>query len=88
MPAKKQTEPAPATSPRRRAASAQPRGPGDVLRDIHLVADSARESGDLRTALRALELEGRHLGLFGPSGDDQAPQPEITLYQLPDNRRD
>lgn len=80
-------EPSP-PKPRRQRPAPAGRGPQDVLRDIHQVADSALSAGDLRTALRALELEGRHLGLFGPSADDAAQAAsEITLYHLPDNRR-
>lgn len=36
----------------------------DVLRDIQDVTKKARDDGDLKTALRGLELEGRHLGMF------------------------
>jgi phage terminase small subunit len=36
----------------------------DVLRDIYDAAKKALAEGDLRTALKAYELEGRHLGLF------------------------
>lgn len=36
----------------------------DVLRDIQAVTKDAREVGDLKTALKGLELEGKHLGMF------------------------
>jgi len=36
----------------------------DVIRDIQADTRSARESGDLKTALKGLELEGKHLGMF------------------------
>ena len=36
----------------------------DVLKDIQDVSKEAREGGDLKTALRGLELEGKHLGMF------------------------
>jgi phage terminase small subunit len=36
----------------------------DVLRDIYDVSKKALAEGDLRTALKAYELDGRHLGLF------------------------
>lgn len=36
----------------------------DVLKDIQDVSREAREGGDLRTALKGLELEGKHLGMF------------------------
>jgi phage terminase small subunit len=47
----------------------------DVLKDIQADTRSARQQGDLKTALRGLELEGKHLGMFverrelsGPGG--------------------
>lgn len=36
----------------------------DVLRDIQAVTQDARDNGDLKTALKGLELEGKHLGMF------------------------
>lgn len=36
----------------------------DVLKDIQSVTREAREGGDLKTALKGLELEGKHLGMF------------------------
>ena len=36
----------------------------DVLMDIQAVTRAARDSDDLRTALKGLELEGKHLGMF------------------------
>jgi hypothetical protein len=36
----------------------------DVLKDIQDVARKAREAGDWRAALKGLELEGKHLGMF------------------------
>ena len=36
----------------------------DVLGDIRDVGREARADGDLKTALKAYELEGKHLGLF------------------------
>jgi phage terminase small subunit len=36
----------------------------DVVRDIQAVTAQAREEGDLKTALKGLELEGRHHGVF------------------------
>lgn len=36
----------------------------DVLRDIQSLTKEARENGDLKTALKGLELEGKHLGMF------------------------
>lgn len=46
-----------------RAAQSQ-RTAQDVLRDIQEVTRDARQSGQLKIALRGLELEGRHLGMF------------------------
>lgn len=36
----------------------------DVLRDIQSLTKEARENGDLKTALKGLELEGKHMGMF------------------------
>lgn len=36
----------------------------DVLKDIQTVTRQAQQDGDLKTALRGLELEGKHLGMF------------------------
>lgn len=36
----------------------------DVLRDIQAVTKSAIDSGDTKNALKGLELEGKHLGMF------------------------
>lgn len=36
----------------------------DVLMDIQSLTREARETGDLKTALKGLELEGRHIGMF------------------------
>lgn len=36
----------------------------DVLKDIQAVSRQAWEADDLKTALKGLELEGRHLGMF------------------------
>lgn len=36
----------------------------DVLRDIQEVTKDARTAGDLRSAFKGLELEGKHLGVF------------------------
>ena len=46
----------------------------DVLKDITETAKEAREVGDLKTALKGYELEGRHYGLF----DKKAPDGEPT----------
>jgi phage terminase small subunit len=36
----------------------------DIVRDIREIAAQARRSGDLRNALKGLELEGKRLGMF------------------------
>ena len=36
----------------------------DVLKDIQDVTKEAREANDLKTALKGLEMEGKHLGMF------------------------
>lgn len=36
----------------------------DVLNDIIAVTAQARDEGDLKTALKGLELQGKHLGMF------------------------
>lgn len=36
----------------------------DVLKDIQDVSKQARDGGDLKTALKGYELEGKHLGMF------------------------
>ena len=36
----------------------------EVLKDIQDVTKCARDDGDLKTALKGLELEGKHLGMF------------------------
>lgn len=36
----------------------------DVLEDIQACTREAREGGDLKTALKGLEMEGKHIGMF------------------------
>ncbi|MDD2966618.1 MAG: terminase small subunit [Desulfovibrionaceae bacterium] len=50
----------------------------DVLKDIQDVSRQARDEGDLKTALRGLELEGKHLGMF----DKQTTPVEPTNVQI------
>jgi hypothetical protein len=38
--------------------------PQDLLRQIRIIGLDAHESGDLRTALKACELEGKLCGMF------------------------
>ena len=60
----------------------------DVLNDIIAVTAQAREEGDLKTALKGLELQGKHLGMFtdrvqqevsGPGGGPLQSQNEIVV---------
>lgn len=47
----------------KRAAKSE-RTAADVLKDIQGVTQEARKAGDVRSALKGLELEGKHLGMF------------------------
>lgn len=60
----------------------------DVLNDIISVTAQARDKGDLKTALKGLELQGKHLGMFtdkiqqevsGPNGGPVQSQNEIVV---------
>jgi phage terminase small subunit len=50
----------------------------DVLKDIQDVTREAREAGDWRAALKGLELEGKHLGMFTYKVD-AALQGDLTI---------
>ena len=59
----------------------------DVLKDIQSVTREAREGGDLKTALKGLELEGKHLGMFlnrvdMTSSDGSMTPPKMTPAQV------
>lgn len=41
-----------------------PRNAEAVLSDIQNITAASLESGDIKTALKSLELEGKHLGMF------------------------
>lgn len=41
----------------------------DVLRDIQEVTRQARDAGQYKVALRGLELEGKHIGMFAEKLD-------------------
>jgi phage terminase small subunit len=47
-----------------KAAAKTERTSLDVLRDIQELGKMAREKGNIRDGLKALELEGKHLGMF------------------------
>jgi phage terminase small subunit len=60
----------------------------DVLNDIIAVTSQARDEGDLKTALKGLELQGKHLGMFtdkiqqevsGPNGGPVQASSEIVV---------
>jgi phage terminase small subunit len=60
----------------------------DVLNDIIAVTAQARDEGDLKTALKGLELQGKHLGMFtdrvqqevsGPNGGAVQTSSEIVV---------
>ncbi|NCC85823.1 MAG: terminase small subunit [Clostridia bacterium] len=54
-----------------------------VLQDIQRVTQTAESEGDLKTALKGLELEGRHLGIFNDKLNLNA-----DVHVLRINRRD
>lgn len=59
--------PAPAATRVSRGQAAAPQGdrsPEDVLRDLRGLTREALENGDTRAALKGLELEGKHFGMF------------------------
>ena len=49
---------------RDRVSEKNARSLADVMSDIHSVAIRAKEAGDFKAELRALELEAKHLGAF------------------------
>ena len=59
--AKKQN---PTSNKRLTTQKPMPRNAEAVLSDIHDITSTALESGDIKTALKSLELEGKHLGMF------------------------
>ena len=61
-----------------------------VLADTQAVVREALKNGDHRTALKGLEMLGKHFGLFGERGEAGAPAAsgQVLIYQLPDNGRD
>lgn len=50
----------------------------DVLRDIYETGQEARARGQFNATLKALELEGRHIGMFKGDADNQ----EAALAKL------
>ena len=83
------------TSPRQPGEEAC-RSDQDVLTDIRAVTREAWNEGDIKTALRGLEMEGKLLGMFKGKADvkpdakidaDAPPLPE-PLLNIPGNERD
>ena len=72
-------------------ASADPGPPSaeGVLRDTQTVVREALKNGDHRTALKGLEMLGKHFGLFDDRSDPgQGTSGQVHIYHLPDNGRD
>ena len=79
-----------ATRVSRRAAPPR-RTADDVLDDIRAAAARALDDGDIKTALKALEMEAKILGLFKDSPKteaDAAPAAQVQIFRIPDNGRD
>lgn len=62
----------------------------DVLEDIQACTREARAMGDLKTAFRGLELEGKHIGMFTEkiehSGEINTPVLNLVLTNGPDTK--
>ena len=70
------------------AALAPPRRtPGNVLDDIRSITREAWDEGDIKTALRGLEMESKLLGMFKDKPESIAPLPPEPPLILPDNGR-
>ena len=70
------------------AALAPPRRtPGNVLDDIRSITREAWDEGDIKTALRGLEMESKLLGMFKDKPESLAPLPPEPPLILPDNGR-
>lgn len=60
----------------------------EVLEDIQACTREAREGGDLKTALKGLEMEGKHIGMFRENlGGDEAPMPTKVVIEVVDGRK-
>ena len=89
----KTSAPTPKTAAARAPRRAAPprRTADDVLDDIRDAAAKALDDGDVKTALKALEMEAKILGLFkdGSKADaDAAPAAQVQIFRIPDNGRD
>lgn len=68
------------------AESAAPSAEG-VLGDTQAVVREALKNGDHRTALKGLEMLGKHFGLFGDRSEPAATSGQVLIYKIPDNGR-
>ena len=57
-----------------------------VLRDIREVFLRSRDAGDYRSAIRALELEARHIGMFSKDNNQKRPMVSIIDFTSTDRR--
>ena len=72
-----------------RAAEAGTPTAEGVLADTQAVVREALKNGDHRTALKGLEMLGKHFGLFGERTEaETAASGQVLIYKLPDNGRD
>ena len=60
----------------------------DVLTDIRAVTREAWGEGDIKTALRGLEMEGKLMGMFKGKAEDAAPPLPEPVLNIPDNGRE
>lgn len=59
-----------------------------VLADTQAVVREALKNGDHRTALKGLEMLGKHFGLFGDRlGPEGTAGGQVFIYKIPDNGR-
>lgn len=66
------------------------RTPDDVLADIGDATSKALSDGDIKTALKGLEMEAKIMGLFKDSSEteaDAAPAAQVQIFRIPDNGR-
>ena len=73
-----------------RRAAPQRRTADDVLDEIRDAAAKALDDGDIKTALKGLEMEAKILGLFKDSSEteaDAAPAAQVQIFRIPDNER-
>lgn len=59
----------------------------DVLADIRAVTREAWNEGDIKTALRGLEMESKLLGMFKSKTEAEASPLTEPILNIPDNER-